>query len=317
MSDVFPGAKLMQLVEWGYPMGRLRAPIDRIKAFSTIHITAIPDARAEDEAAWRQRDTGLQNSATFFLNRNGSAVQCLGDPARMDPWANGDMRSPDTSNPRIADLVRSGLNANQRTLVAIENVGNEFAWRRANGTTVPGGFPITAAQEATCARIVAHYHRKAGVPITRETVIGHYQLNSVTRRNCPSADKSILDRIVRLAVDDWHDNIEYVDPFLMTIRPTAHRRAPDLTTGGVAVLDDPVERIIVGKVRGVDFGAGPDWWVYISEAVKGHKVIHSQDELSRKALGAAATKKQIDDAKRSGFLLGRDKAANAAGAVQP
>ena len=230
MTDVFPGAKLMQLAEWGYPMGRLRAPIDPSKAFSVIHITAIPDATAESEAAWRIRDTGLQNSATFFLNRDGSAVQCLGDPARMDPWANGDMRSPDTSNPRIADLVRSGLNANQRTLVAVENVGNEFPWKRADGTTVPGGFPITVEQEATCARIIRYYHSKAGVPINRQTVIGHYQLNSVTRANCPSANKAVIDRIVAMAAAEE-------DMPLVNFTPIVNRRA--IIAKGAAARSQP------------------------------------------------------------------------------
>jgi hypothetical protein len=193
VTDIFPGAKLMQVVEWGYPMGSMRPVPPASKAFSVVHITANL-ATAENEAAWRIRDTGLQNSATFFVNRDGSAVQLLGDPLRMDPWANGDVRTPDTTNPRIAAMVMDGVNANERTLVAIENVGNEVAWG-----SVPGGYPITAAQEATNARIIAYYHAKAGVPVSRETVIGHYQLNSVSRPNCPSVNKALLDRIVTLA----------------------------------------------------------------------------------------------------------------------
>lgn len=185
-SDIFPGATLTQLVEWGYPMGSLRPTPTPPLAFSVIHITA-NTASAQNEVAWRLNDPGLQNSATFFVNPDGSIVQALGDPLHMDPWTNGDVANPDLTNPRIAALVRDGVNANERSLVTIENVGRE-----------PGN-PITPEQEAACARIIAYYHAKAGLPISRETVIGHYQLNSVNRANCPSTDKSVIDRIVAKA----------------------------------------------------------------------------------------------------------------------
>lgn len=192
-TDIFPGARLVQLVEWGYPMGSLRPVPAATDAYGVVHITANL-ATALGEVSWRLNDPALQNSATFFVNRDGSVIQALADPLRMDPWSNGDVRSPDLSNPRIARMVRAGVNANERTLVSIENVGNETAWG-----SVPGGYPITDAQVETNARIFAHYFPKAKVPISRETIIGHYQLNSVSRLNCPGRDKRVIDRIVARA----------------------------------------------------------------------------------------------------------------------
>lgn len=190
-NDVFPGATLVQLVEWGYPQGQLRPTPPADKAFSTVHITGNKNLPSADgEIAWRKNDPGLQNSATFFVNRDGSIRQALGDPLHMDPWANGDVRTPDMTNPRIAAVVRDGVNANERTIVAIENVGYE-----------PGA-SITRTQEAANARIIAYYHAKARVPVNRETVIGHYQLNSVARSNCPGTDKSLIDRIVAAAAPE-------------------------------------------------------------------------------------------------------------------
>jgi uncharacterized protein YeaC (DUF1315 family) len=188
MTDVFPGAVLRQLEEWGYPKGSPRPTPPAGKAFSVVHITgnsALPSADAE--LSWRINDKGLQNSATFFVNRDGSIRQALGEPLHMDPWANGDVNQPDRSNPRIAALATDGVNANQRTICAIENVGFE-----------PGS-PLTRAQEDACARIIAYYHRKAGVECNRRTIIGHYQLNSVSRANCPGRDKDVVDRIAALA----------------------------------------------------------------------------------------------------------------------
>jgi len=186
---IFPGAKVMQLVEWGYPQLALRAVPPEGKTISVIHITG--NARlpsAEGEATWRLTDKALQNSATFFVNRDGSVVQCLSDPLHMAPWANGDVNQPDMSNRRIAQIVADEVNANMRTLVAIENVGCE-----------PDA-PLTDAQVKTDAKIIAHYHKLAGVAINRTSVVGHYQLNSVTRPNCPARKKDVIDRIVEAAM---------------------------------------------------------------------------------------------------------------------
>ena len=59
MTDIFPGAKVAQLVEWGYPRGALRPAPDPDKAFSVIHITGnsrLPSA--ENEVNWRLNDAG-------------------------------------------------------------------------------------------------------------------------------------------------------------------------------------------------------------------------------------------------------------------
>lgn len=201
MTDVFPGATLTQLNEWGYPMGSPRPTPTPALAFSVIHITA-NTASAQNEVAWRLNDPALQNSASFFVNPDGSVVQALADPLHMDPWTNGDMQNPDLSNPRIAAMVRDGVNANERSLVTIENVGRE-----------PGN-PITPAQVATNGRILAYYHAKAAMPVNRVTVIGHYQINSVNRPNCPSVDKSVIDRIVAAAAGGDDMTIVYAVKFL-------------------------------------------------------------------------------------------------------
>lgn len=190
-NDIYPGARLIQLVEWGFPQGSLRpVPLPSL-GFGVIHITgnpSVPIATAIGEVAWRKSDPANQNSATFFVDRDGSAVQALGDPLHMDPWSNGDIQNPDTRNERIAAVIRDRVNANERTVLSIENVGNE--------ATVGG---LTLAQIETNARIIAYYFPKAKIPINRESVIGHYQLNSVTRANCPQKDKTVIETIVKRA----------------------------------------------------------------------------------------------------------------------
>lgn len=182
---IFPGAVARQLVEWGYPKGVEREAPRPNEGFSVVHITGnhrLPSA--DGEITWRQTDPADQNSATFFVNRDGSIRQALSDPLHMAPWSNGDVQNPDLRNARIAACVRAGVNPNLRTIVSIENVGYE------------PGHPITPEQVTSNARIIAHYHRAAGAPVDRETVIGHYQINGKDRPNCPGVDKSVLDRIV-------------------------------------------------------------------------------------------------------------------------
>lgn len=337
IPDVFPGAKLMQLVEWGYPMGRLRAAPAPELGFSVIHITANPTASGEAEVGWRLDDQALQNSATFFNNRDGSAVQALGNPLLMDPWANGDVSAPDTSNPRIAAMVRDGVNANQRTLLAIENVGNEFAWKRADGSTVPGGYPITAAQEETSARQIAYYHPMAGLPITRETVIGHYQLNSTRRPNCPAADKSIVDRIVARAraltateADMPTPPLEYVPQIWRAAATGADLReqaslatpvasrippgTPVFTVGEdpnrgprwrLAVAGDP-ERLLYAlrsQLQEVPAGAGRDQLLYDAIAAAVNARLAGQPV----PVGGGISEAVLEQAKRLEFIRGRDE----------
>lgn len=193
--DLFPGHEgFYQLVE-NWP----RAVPSRDLAFSVIHITGnyrLPSAAGE--VGWRVNDPALQNSATFFVDRDGGIWQALGDPLRMAPWANGDVSSPDLGNPRISAVVRDNVNANMRTILAIENVG--FEGVRPDGTRLSA--PITAAQVAANARLIRYYHAKAGVPVNRQTVIGHYQLNSTGRANCPGIDRSVVDRIVAQAAPE-------------------------------------------------------------------------------------------------------------------
>lgn len=211
MTDIFPGATLRQLVEWGFPQGSLRAAPPPDLGFGVVHITGnsrLPSA--ENEINWRLNDPANQNSATFFVNRDGTIWQALGDPLHMAPWSNGDASLPDMSNPRIAACINAGVNPNVRTVVSIENVGYE-----------PGS-PITAEQEQANAAIFRYYFGKARVPISRETIIGHYQINGKDRPNCPGVDKSVIDRIVAIAAPEEDD---------MDARPETFRRK-----SGVAAL---------------------------------------------------------------------------------
>jgi hypothetical protein len=200
-NDIFPGASL------GPACGFIpRSGVPAGLAVSVVHTTAgLSNAAAQVTYSAR---VGSQVTATFWVNRDGSVVQSLPDPLRQGPWTNGILNRPDLTNPRIAAMVRDGANPNTRSLITIENVSLE-----------PGA-PITTAQQQTCAALVKYYHAKAGVPINRETVVGHYQIDSVNRPNCPSTNKAIINEIVGIAtgatpttgVDDVLNQMQYPWP---------------------------------------------------------------------------------------------------------
>lgn len=55
------------------------------------------------------------------------------------------------------------------------------------------------AQINALSELVKSLCDKYHIPCDRGHIIGHYEVNSVTRANCPATDKSILDTIVKKA----------------------------------------------------------------------------------------------------------------------
>ena len=184
----FPGATQYPVRWWGFPT--VHAP-RRIKPtiLLVVHITGnsrLPSA--EGEAAYSNRD-GSTASFTFVTNRDGSIVQCL-DPETETPWTNGDINDPNTRLSTIEAMNTAKYSANEYCWMTCENVGYE-----------PNGHPITDAQVETLAQLTAWGSAQSGIPISRETVIGHRDINNVTRHNCPTSGNlgEFLDRIITRA----------------------------------------------------------------------------------------------------------------------
>lgn len=157
---------------WGYPLHGPR----RIKpsVLLVVHITGnskLPNALAE--ATYSNRD-GSGASFTFVTNRDGSIVQCL-QPETQTPWTNGDINQPNTAIPTVKAMVGSPYNPNEFCFMTCENVGYE-----------PGN-PITTAQRQTLGELLAWGSKLSGLPINRSTVLGHRDINNVTRHNCPTS----------------------------------------------------------------------------------------------------------------------------------
>jgi hypothetical protein len=183
---------------YGFPKGAPRrvTPV----ALVNIHITgnsrtaAYEDPRraALDEWAYANRTDSDGPSATVYWARDGWGIDAIDN--RYAAWSNGDVNDPNTANPgirRVLALRARGYNANEAYWEEWENVGH------------PSGYRITDAQVQAMAERLRALSAAKGLPINRETVHGHWEINGVDRRLCPDGDhEGFLDRLISLASDD-------------------------------------------------------------------------------------------------------------------
>lgn len=120
---------------------------------------------------WFNTDRGdAGSSAHFWVSRTGVVEQYR--PLSDTCWANGPKNKPDLTVPLVAYLVKNGFIGCNSVSVAIEHEGKPFE-------------PLTDAQVVASARLHAWLSEQFKIPLDRNHVIGHYQLDSVTRANCP------------------------------------------------------------------------------------------------------------------------------------
>lgn len=180
---------------YGFPQ---RGDKRRIKpiALACIHITGNPKNQgpnaAQNERDYANRDNSPGPSAHFYLNRDGGGVKALNYKA-FAAWSNGDLVKPNLANDGVKRIValHPRFNANECFGVEIENVG--FA--KIDGQ-------ITDAQIRRMGRIIARASIYFNLPINRNTVLAHADINSVDRQNCPALPKlreATLAKIIKQA----------------------------------------------------------------------------------------------------------------------
>ena len=170
MNNVFPGAIQHPTTYFGYPYGgsirRMRPTILTVEHTTETYSVPFP---------------GPSKSWTFSLERDGTVHQFM-DPLIAVPWTNGDIRSPDLSNPLIAAIARqSTYNPNEFIFYTIENVNRIADGQRITAAQLAQGHEI-----ALWARALAKARWGLDLPLVRQEIIGHYQINGETRINCPT-----------------------------------------------------------------------------------------------------------------------------------
>lgn len=121
--------------------------------------------------------TESQVSSHYGVGFKGEVHQYVAD--ENVAWANGIVNKPSFK------LYKPNVNPNLYTL-SIEHEGQDLA-------------KGPESQINASASLVRSLAGRYGIPIDRDHIIGHYQVDATRKPNCPSVDKSILGRIVALA----------------------------------------------------------------------------------------------------------------------
>lgn len=108
-------------------------------------------------------------SAHYLVNNDGTVWQFVSEEDTA--WANGQVQRPDRSIGWLADCVDRGQNPNRLT-IAIET---ERRWWE----------PLTVPQYQTLVALVRDILARHGLTASRETVIPHAAIDSVSRARCP------------------------------------------------------------------------------------------------------------------------------------
>lgn len=150
---------------------------------------------AEVQYMARQRSArDIGNSAHDYIARGGSVLSCI--PTRYAAWNNGQLNNPNTQLDSVRRIVRQDATDPSFN-------PNEAYVREVECTGYPGSYPLTKEQREAVAQLIARDSIKWDLPITRETVHMHADLDSVNRRNCPfTGDRETqLERIIQRAKD--------------------------------------------------------------------------------------------------------------------
>jgi hypothetical protein len=119
-------------------------------------------------------------SCNAYIDKAGTIYELV--PITSSPWTNGQVKNPDLANRIIADVVRAGINPNTVSYT-IEHEGNP-------------GDDLTEAQIRANAEVTAWVASVVGMPVSRETKVGHYQFDNVDRWYCPSFTDAEWQRLI-------------------------------------------------------------------------------------------------------------------------
>jgi N-acetyl-anhydromuramyl-L-alanine amidase AmpD len=132
-----------------------------------------------------------QASAHYGVSKDGLTLYQYVDESKM-AWANGRVNSPSFS------LYKPGVNPNLYT-ISIENEGYDLIY-------------ASSAQLDLLCELIRDICKRHSIPMDRDHIIGHFQIDSVNRPYCPSPDHSIMDKIVARLKTDTEEMVSLMCP---------------------------------------------------------------------------------------------------------
>jgi len=115
-----------------------------------------------------------QVSAHYGVGKDGRIMQYVEEANKA--WHAGNVRNPSFK------LYKQGINPNNYT-IGIENEGMDLA-------------QASELQLNTLCELIKDICLRWGIKISRDTIIGHYQIDGVVKANCPSPDHNVIDRLI-------------------------------------------------------------------------------------------------------------------------
>jgi N-acetyl-anhydromuramyl-L-alanine amidase AmpD len=119
---------------------------------------------------------GSQASAHYGVGKDGSILQYVEESNKA--WHAGRVNNPSFK------LYKPGINPNLYT-IGIENEGQDLA-------------NATVEQMRSLCELIKDVAKRNNIPLDRDHIIGHFQIDAINRPYCPSKDHSVMDEIVTL-----------------------------------------------------------------------------------------------------------------------
>jgi len=123
-----------------------------------------------------------QVSTHYGIGLNGEVHQYVKEEDTA--WGNG-LRVPPINKAPTFKLYKPGLNPNSYT-ISIEHEGQDLN----NGTE---------QMFASSVELIQSIAKRWNIPIDRDHIIGHYEIDPTRKPNCPGVDKSIMNKLVARA----------------------------------------------------------------------------------------------------------------------
>jgi len=118
--------------------------------------------------------TDSQVSAHYGIGKNGIIMQYVEETNKA--WHAGNVRN------QSFKLYKEGINPNMYT-IGIENEGLDLS-------------QAPALQLDTLCSLIKDIASRWNIPLDRDHIVGHYQIDGVVKANCPSPDHTVIDRLI-------------------------------------------------------------------------------------------------------------------------
>lgn len=115
-----------------------------------------------------------QASAHYGVGKDGSILQYVEEDKKA--WHAGRVNNPSFK------LYKQGVNPNLYT-IGIENEGQDLQF-------------APEIQLKSLCELIKDISKRHNIPMDRDHIIGHFQIDAINRPYCPSPNHSIIDKIV-------------------------------------------------------------------------------------------------------------------------